>query len=214
MFFPKILDLIFPPVCGICGKPIKNNTTTCLNCASILQYGREKKVINPIHQDFDRLIALFPYEGIIREKLLSFKFHSQKYIKYSFARLLADRIQKEKIAFDIIIPVPISKKRYHERGFNQSNEIAKELSYLIHKRVEKRVLIKSKDNAKQSTLSKKKRQQNVKGVYEVVHTEKLKEKRVLLIDDIITTGATVNECAKTLKENGAIQVIVMTLAYA
>jgi len=104
--------------------------------------------------------------------------------------------------YDIIIVVPISKQRKQERGYNQSELIAKEISKIIKVPIAKRALYKIKNTAPQSTLNKKQREKNAKGVYKVNDNIKLIDKKILIIDDIYTTGNTVNECAKTLIENG------------
>ena len=214
MFFKKVIDFIFPPVCGICGKPIKNNTNTCLNCLSILQYDTGRIMKGHGRDAYDLVLSLYSYQGMIKKQLLNFKFHQQKYVKYSLAELMAKRIQALSIKFDIIIPVPISQKRFYERGFNQSLEIAKELARIVGKPVSKQVLIKTKNNFKQSKLKKYQRKKNVEGVYQIRYHSRIQNKVILLIDDIVTTGATVSECAKVLKENGAQKVIVITIAYA
>jgi len=104
--------------------------------------------------------------------------------------------------YDIIIIVPISKQRKKERGYNQSYLIAKEISKIIKKIIAKKVLYKIKNTTPQSLLNKKQREENAKGVYKAPNTTKLYDKKILLIDDIYTTGNTVNECTKILLNNG------------
>jgi len=104
--------------------------------------------------------------------------------------------------YDIIIIVPISKQRKKERGYNQSYLIAKEISKIIKIPIAKKVLYKIKNTTPQSLLNKKQREENAKGVYKAPNTTKLYDKKILLIDDIYTTGNTVNECTKILLNNG------------
>ena len=114
--------------------------------------------------------------------------------------------------YDIIIPVPISKKRLKERGYNQSALIAKEIANYLKIEYNEKVLIKIKDNIAQSILEGKDRELNVKDVYKVKDFEKIKNKKILVIDDIYTTGSTVNECSRILKINGAKDIGVFIIA--
>ena len=114
--------------------------------------------------------------------------------------------------YDIICSVPIHKKRMKERGYNQSELIAKEIAKNLTNTIYKKVLKKIKDNKRQSELKKEERLQNVKDVYEIQNKQIIENKKIILFDDIYTTGNTVNECSKVLKENGAKEILVLTLA--
>lgn len=104
--------------------------------------------------------------------------------------------------YDIIIIVPISKQRKNERGYNQSLLIAKEISKIIKVPILKNAVIKTKHTVAQSTLNKKQREENIKGVYKIKFIKKLYNKKILIIDDIYTTGNTVNEFARVLIQSG------------
>ena len=132
----------------------------------------------------------------------------------TFAKLI---LKNEKIcgilkSYDIIEAVPMYKKRKNERGYNQSELIAKEIAKHIEGIQYKKILKKVKNNERQSLLSKTARIQNVKGVYEVQESKIIKDKKIILFDDIYTTGSTAEECAKVLKLNQAKEVVVLTLA--
>ena len=114
--------------------------------------------------------------------------------------------------YDIIIPIPISKKRLKQRGYDQSLLISRNISKILDTRLEKDVLIKKKENKIQSKLNKNQRNENVKNVYEAKYKEKIVNKNILLIDDIYTTGATANECSKILKIAGANKIDILTIA--
>ena len=114
--------------------------------------------------------------------------------------------------YDTIVPVPISKKRKKKRGYNQSELLAKEIAYNANLVLEKESLYKIKDIVEQSKLNKENRLKNIQGVYELVNKEKLNKKKILLIDDIYTTGSTVNECSKVLREAKPKKIGVLTLA--
>ena len=115
-------------------------------------------------------------------------------------------------SYDTIIPVPISKQRRKERGYNQSELIAKELSKYLQGKYEEKILIKTKNIIAQSKLNKEQRQKNIKDAYKLFEKEKVKNKKVLLIDDIYTTGNTVNECCKTICNSNVKKIDVLTIA--
>ncbi|MCI8636957.1 MAG: ComF family protein, partial [Clostridia bacterium] len=115
-------------------------------------------------------------------------------------------------SYDTIIPVPISKKRRKERGYNQSELIAKEMAKNLGIEYNTDCLFKVKNIVEQSKLNKEERQKNIQGVYELHKQNKLQNKKILLIDDIYTTGSTVNECCKILKQASPKQIEVFTLA--
>ncbi len=146
--------------------------------------------------------------------MIAFKFYGFKSISKCFGDLLARIIENNQIKADIIIPVPVSKRRHFVRGYNQSFLIADTTSKLTQIKIENSVLIKSRDNHKQSLLSLEERIENTKNVFEVKNSEKIRNKNVILIDDIYTTGATVNECSRILKNAGAKSVIVLTVLYS
>jgi len=104
--------------------------------------------------------------------------------------------------YDIIITVPISKKRKKERGYNQSILIAREISKIINAPIAKNILYKTKNTVPQSSLNKKQREENAKGVYKATNIANMYNKKILILDDIYTTGNTVNECARVLIEKG------------
>ena len=147
----------------------------------------------------------FKYENIIRSQILGIKFQEKPYIYKTITNFLKN-MQKsfENLKrYDIIIVVPISKQRKKERGYNQSYLIGKEISKIINVPILKNVLLKVKNTVSQSSLNKKQREENTKGVYEIKNNAQIKNKKILIIDDIYTTGNTVNECAKVLLQNGA-----------
>lgn len=163
---------------------------------------------------FDYHLYFFKYEGIIRETILKYKFKDESYLYKTFTNFF---IKNEKFCrflenYDIIMPVPISKKRNKERGYNQSTLISTELSKKLNLELVTNCLYKTKNVIEQSKLSKEKREENIKGVYSLTNEEKLKNKKILLVDDIYTTGSTVNECCKVLKAVKPSEITVLTIA--
>lgn len=157
---------------------------------------------------------MFKYEGIIRNIILNYKFNEKPYLYKSFVNFF-NKYQKRYLQFnfyDIIIPIPISKKRLKQRGYNQSYLLAKEIANTLNIRLETQLLVKVKDNIAQSTLSKIERIQNTTGVYKTLNNERIINKNILLIDDIYTTGSTAEECCKILKLAGANNIDIFTIA--
>ena len=163
---------------------------------------------------FQELISIFPYEGMARQLLLSYKFNEKSYMYVCFVNfILKNKKIFEKIqSYDTIIPVPISKKRMKERGYNQSLLIAKKLSKDLKIQLQENCLLKTKNIIEQSKLNKKQRAENIQNVYELKNGEILNNKRILLIDDIYTTGSTVNECAKILQQAKPEKIDVLVVA--
>ena len=206
--------MLFPPVCGICGKLDKNSL--CNKCKIRLQKNALCKIEN--YKDtssyFDEHIYLFQYTGEIRDTILKYKFNEKSYIYRTFLEFIKNNEEmcSQIKKYDIIIPVPVSKKRFKQRGYNQSALIAKNLAKTLNIDYKENVLIKIKDNKPQSEMGQDKRKSNVKDVYKIKNQEKIYQKRFLILDDIFTTGNTVNECAKVLIENSANNVGIFTIA--
>lgn len=160
---------------------------------------------------FNSITYLFKYEGSVRDKLLKYKFNDCSYLYNFFAEIIINNCNL-KSNYDIILPVPIHKKRKAKRGYNQSELIAKEIAKKLNIEYCNKSLIKSTNNVPQSTLTQYERQKNVLGIYEVINSQKIENKSILLIDDIYTTGSTVNECSRVLKQNGAKLIEVLTIA--
>ena len=157
---------------------------------------------------------LFKYEGIIKEKIKAYKFRDQSYLYKFFAGIINYNIKINNYIqkYDYIIPIPLHKYRYNKRGYNQIYLILKELNKKQHIKILNEVLIKKKNIKPQSSLNKIDRANNIKNAYEIKNIKKIQNKKILLFDDIFTTGNTTNECSRILKENGAIKVGVLTIA--
>lgn len=209
--FENILELIYPTVCGFCGKICKE--AICKKCEIKLKK-YELDVIRINKKYYNESMHLFKYDGEIRKKIIDYKFNNKSYLYKTFSNLI---LKNKKVCeilknYDIIIPVPIHKKRMQVRGYNQTELIAKELAKKTHLKFEKEVLIKKKNTDMQSLLTKVKRIQNVKDAFIIKNEEKIYNKRILIFDDIYTTGSTVLECAKALKKAGIKKIGVLTIA--
>lgn len=207
-----ILSLIYPNVCGFCGKI--NENSLCEKCKKRLSKKLIYKVQEVQDKYFEKHIYLAHYDGEFRDAILSYKFFDKPYMYKTFTKLILNNKNICSImeTYDIIVAVPIHKKRKGERGYNQSELIAKEIGKNFNKLKYVNILRKTKNNLRQSELKKEERVENVKNVYEIQNKQIIQGKRIILFDDIYTTGNTVYECAKILKQNGSKDILVLTLA--
>ena len=205
----KLLDFFYPPMCGMCGKPDKE--WICENCFKKLRINIiEKKEYNKF---YDKQIYLFKYRDI-RNLILRYKFNGCSYLNNTFSSIiLKNKNLCRKLKFyDIIIPVPMFDKKKKNRGYNQTELITNKISKKLDIKTSTKILIKIKNTKTQSTLKEKQRFKNVQNAFSIKNSNLIKNKNIILFDDIITTGATINECSKILKQNGAKKVIVLALA--
>lgn len=211
--FNYLLNLIYPNVCGICSEI--NADSLCKKCKIKIKKMEITKIDKYTNKNFREHIYIFKYEKLIRDLLIDYKFNDKVYLYKTFSRII---MGNKKILdfigeYDIIIPVPLYKKRFNIRGYNQSYLILEEICNKIKTvNINDNILKKIKNNLPQSTLNKKERRENIKNVYIINDIERIKNKRILLFDDIYTTGNTVNECARILKENGSGEIGVFTIA--
>ena len=210
------LNLIFPPTCGFCGEI--TDSYLCEYCLNYLQTKQVNKINTYEEKFFTTHLWLFEYKDEVREKIIEYKFNNKSYLYRTFAQIiLSDRFVCDYIQeFDILIPVPIHKKRYKTRGYNQSELIAKQIAKKL-KNIELRagIIEKVKNIKPQSTLTKDQRIENVNEAYRLVKfttNDNIKNKKILLLDDVYTTGSTVNECSKILKKTDCKNIGIFTIA--
>ena len=219
-FIENALNFLFPQSCIICGKISKNYIR--INCQKrIKKFERfqiisKQELIRYVKDEiyFDNLLYCYKYIGLIRNVLLKYKFEGKSYIRNFFAKMLLNCKKTHDIFlfYDIIISVPMDKQKKLERGYNQTELI----SDLITKNGiivnGKDIIIKTRKTKTQSLLKYQERKENVKEAFCFNKTKCIKNKRIVLLDDIYTTGSTVNEISKILKENGAKEILVLVIA--
>lgn len=228
----KILNLLYPPVCAFCGK--LDEEFLCEECKkkieqlqrvtiekqkNKLEYKDRITKNEKINKNYDEHIYMFKYDEYIREKILNYKFNEKSYYYKTFVKILLNnkKICEKIKSYDIIISVPIHNKRKKQRGYNQTELIAREIAKKLQIEY-KNILIKTENTIPQSKLDKKQRIQNAKNKYKInqkiLNKEEKKyiNKKILIFDDIFTTGSTVNECAKKLRLLNFKKIGVLTIA--
>lgn len=209
-FFESLINLFFPPKCPFCGK-VLDAVGICPMCEKDLPWLPEEQVVMT-DKDLTCAAPLW-YEGAVREALLRLKFRGGSALAEPFGELLA-RCAAERFGgeFDTVTWVPVSQKRLETRGYDQSRLLAEAVCRHWDTRPVQ-LLVKVQDNPAQSGLQgEAARRANVLGVYDPADPELIRDRRILLIDDIHTTGATLSECVRVLRDNGADSVLCLTAA--
>ena len=186
--------------CIKCGATLVANDVVCGACKDIV----------PV---FDKNYSVFVFKDSIKLLLLSLKYNGKKYIASTFSEILYDKYLELNLNCDVVIPVPLHCNRLLERGYNQSELLC---SSFISNGISvcTNVLERVKDTPHQTELSKSDRYSNILGAFKVTNKSVVKGKSVLLVDDVYTTGSTVNECSKVLLKAGARSVTVLTLCHS
>lgn len=205
-------NLLFPPKCILCRKVLNGEETDlCHSCRKEISDHPDSSVKLPY---LAKWFALWYYEGNVRSSLLRFKFHNARSYAQIYGRFLAMKLMREQIEFDILTWIPISAIRKWFRGYDQvkliADAVAKELGL-----TPVTTLKKIRHNPPQSGFGDaSRRRANVLGVYQAVEPQQFAGKRVLLLDDILTTGATAGEAARVLLTAGAKDVYCAAVAAA
>jgi ComF family protein len=206
------MDLVFPPKCVFCARVLnKGDDGLCDRCIESLPYadnsGRQEG------EFFDFCVSPFYYRDAVRKSILKYKFRGSAVYAEKYGKLLADCIRENPdVVYDIISWVPLSSKRKRSRGYDQAMLLAL-VTALELDDVAVVTLVKHVDAKAQSELGgREERCANISGAYIVPDRELVDGKRVLLIDDVVTTGSTLDECAKELLSAGAAGVVCAALA--
>jgi ComF family protein len=220
------INLLFPDVCVVCGNALqKNEHQLCLSCLhDIPKTNYHLMPDNPIEKRFwgkvpvEQATAYFFFQkGSSFQKLLHIlKYKGNKEIgelmgKYAAIDLL-DAPGYETV--DLIIPVPLHPRKFKSRGYNQSEWIGKGLSLILNKPMDITTLLRVRENASQTTKTVFERYENTEGIFELSDKTVLEGKHVLLVDDVLTTGSTLEACIRALLETDGIKISIFTLAVA
>ncbi len=210
-----LLEIFFPKFCLGCQKEEEYLCSDCKELLEILRIHRKHKT----KYLSDLYFPLVYKKPLTKKLILSFKYKPfLKDLSSTLASLILDHlklIEEEKNFSDfILIPIPLEKKKLKWRGFNQSEEIGKKLAENLKIPILSNVLFKIKETLPQVELSEKERRENIKGCFLVKNKDLIKNKKILLLDDVYTTGSTMEEAARVLKKSGAKEIVGMVLARA
>jgi ComF family protein len=221
----SFLDFILPRFCASCNKKLElNEKVICEECLYSIQIAKEERIQNEYDRKFakDKIISGFYSHFIFeKDKALQHVIHSLKYEKrFQNGIYLGEIIGKEmkqrmnEWMIDCMIPIPLHSVKKAERGYNQSFYIAKGISKVTGIPVKNNFIKRIKNTESQTTMTLIERKENVDGAFSISKKEKVVGKNILLVDDVITTGATTSECGKILIENSASRVYALSVAIA
>jgi len=229
------VSLLYPPVCTICGRSIRADEYLCDQCET-----KAVRIVAPFCQKcsepfegsitntfacancahrtiyFDAAVAAYRGRGIVRQIIHEFKYGRQIHLRHLVARWLNSALDDERLRqshFDVIVPVPLHPARQRERGFNQASLLAELLSAQTSIPV-KPLLERTRYTTTQTALDRSERMENLHNAFRLRKNADVRGWRVLLVDDVLTTGSTLNECARILKRASAFSVHAATAARA
>ena len=204
-----MMGLLFPKKCILCRRVLRRTEIDlCTACRQDVELASGKRKF----QFLDSMTAIWYYEENVRRSIVRYKFYGARYLARNFGRQLAMRVLQEDLEYDLITWVPVSRWRKFRRGYDQVELLARYTGRELGRRP-LRCLKKTRNNRKQSTLrDAAQRRANVLGVYRVTDPELVAGKKILLLDDVLTTGATAGECSRVLLTAGAKEVHCAVLA--
>ena len=236
-YLDNLLNIVYPKICVSCRKPLQNkaiDSCLCVGCWQNIKRniaptcavcGRQIRTKLPTNRlclrcrkekiHFDQAFSPCIYEGVIRNLIHRLKYQNKEHLSPLLARLLIEFIKQRGIklnTFDLLIPVPLHNTRLRQREFNQAELLARRLAEEFHLNTSYSNLWRKHYRKPQMQLEKQDRWNNIKGCFSLRYPAEIKHKNILLIDDVLTTGATCSEAAHILKAAGAAKVCVLTLA--
>ena len=230
-----LCDLVYPPHCLICKTHLLISSPgdiLCQNCQEnlvlntppfCLKCSRHRKnIAHPkCHEctkadlQFDFAWAACLYVDPLKTMITQFKYNQKTYLRKPFTQFITNFIQIYHLdieQFDIIVPIPLFPSRLIERGYNQSQLLAEQIARKYHIHLSLKNLVRIRNTEHQTFLTKKERWTNIQGAFRIINSAEFSGKNILIIDDLLTTGATVSEASATLKDAGGKTVGVLTLA--
>jgi ComF family protein len=230
-----VIDFIYPPRCSLCGCSSGGEDGICADCLSQIHYIGRPLCIRcgkPFSHDFAtdhlcgecllrkryfrRARAVGLYNGIFRKALHRFKYQWKNCLARPLGTLMAQRMESffSDVTYHCMLPVPLHPRRLRKRGFNQALVLARIVSRAYHIPLDRNNLVRTRWTQSQVGLSERDRKDNVRGAFAVLHSGRIHQRTILLLDDIYTSGSTVDECSKVLINAGARKVDIVTLARA
>ena len=237
LIFKGLINLIYPLCCQTCGlkleltntrylcescwnKISKNQSPFCIKCGMTLPGSAQEKPqcggCSKKDYVFTRAWSTGLYQGILKECIHLLKYGKKVFMAVPLGKLMADFINRylDLGNIDLIIPVPLHPARLREREFNQSALLAEQINKRFNIPLSLNNLVKTRPTRPQTGLSGKERLANIQLAFKIKNSSLFSEKNVLLVDDVFTTGSTINECSNTLLRSGINNIYVLTLARA
>lgn len=217
-YMEALLELIYPPVTmeDLCTEKIPFiSDHSCIQCGRglrMMEDGPKCQECMGKEYHFHRAISVVKYEGEMKDLIYAFKYAHRTYVGRVMGWMMADKIKAEGMEIDLILPVPLYGDKEKERGFNQATILSKYISKKSKIPFNIDVLTRTRNTKVMHNLTKRERQENVTDAFKVLNNGVIINKNILLVDDILTTGSTVNECSKILLNFGAKTVTVLTFA--
>jgi len=227
MIVRRLLDLIAPRSCAICGKRLGiYDEVLCPVC--VLKLPRTDFWLSPLDNPLARLFwGIIPVERVaayiyyapgseMARVVYDLKYHYRPDIGITLGRMMATELQSSGFfnGIDLLIPVPLAPRRQRQRGYNQSRQLALGISRITGLTVSDSAVCRTIFKSSQTELSRWDRQENVKNVFSLRDADSLRGRHILLIDDIITTGATVTACARELLQVDGVRVSILSFGYS
>lgn len=188
-------------VCLKCGEKIESLANYCMNCKE------------HVERYFTFARAPLMYGGDLRKIVHELKYKNKTYLADYLGEFLIDEYIKSNFVADVIVPIPLNIKRQKERGFNQAEIICYPLAKRLELKIDNTHLVRTVDTPTQTKLTKKEREENLKNAFTVIDTTAFKGKNILLVDDIFTTGSTMEEASKPLLKAGAKSIFALSIAH-
>lgn len=187
--------------CVLCGKTIEENQEICRDCGTV-------------EREFDKGVTVSNYGLVERELVHEFKYCDKTYLKGSLALLMGEKLEAEGLDFDCVVAVPMHIKKIRQRGYNQAELLAGEIAKKSGADYYKDALVRTRDTKPLSGMDCHMRKSTVENVFQVAEWVKnsIRDRDILLVDDILTTGSTASACSRVLKEAGAGKVYVLSFA--
>lgn len=214
------LNLIYPNTCKACDSVLEGNEATlCTACHIGLPYMLdtaeiERKFWGKIPVKAVIVLLKFAKEGRVQRLLHRLKYSNEPEVGQYLGTMLGQKLMQKKIELDVLISVPMHPEKQKQRGYNQAEEIAIGVGEITQIKLGTGILIKSKNTISQTKKSREERSKNVENLFEIMRPTEVLGQRIGLVDDVLTTGATLEACGNILLEAGAKEIVILTVASA
>jgi ComF family protein len=220
--FRTALDFVYPPFCPLCENGVHDSGDfICSACLDSLQLRRQPaqtiataSTLSSPRSSFDGIYALYEYETNMQQIVHYLKYRGYKRIALQLGNRLGHFLLPHLVSnpVDGLVPVPLHRKRHRERGFNQAELLARAIAQVIEKPVFNDVLFRTRNTPPQANLNRDARLHNVAGAFKTAQGTRFDSLSLAIVDDVFTTGSTIDECAKVLRKAGAVYITALTVA--